>query len=94
MAKFKLVALHLPSQENIEYGPWEADEDPIKAVSQVAFAQGFVCGWHSAITHGEGGPEDLALTVVEVPEDKGAQVIGVVTAHASATVTHADGSVD
>jgi HEXXH motif-containing protein len=93
VTSFKLTALHVPSQEILEYGPWEADPDPLKASVQASFAHGFICGFHSRATAGEGPPEDLAeFTIVEVPAEPPTNVVGVLRAEASATVTHADGT--
>jgi hypothetical protein len=94
MVQFKLKALHVPSQEFIEYGPWDTDPDPVKAHGQLSFAYGFICGWHSNFTQGQGEPSDLAFEVIEIPDEPPTAIVGVVTAYASATVTHADGTTD
>lgn len=90
----KLVALHVPSQETLEYGPWEVDEDPTKALWKEAFVHGFMAGVHAARTEGMGDPEDMTYEVVEVEPPGGNNIVGVLTAEASASVTHADGTVD
>jgi hypothetical protein len=90
---FILRVLHVPSQEYLTFGPWPGSDDPVANASATGFAHGFVAGINS---RNGGMPQDLAeYTVVEVPdEDPGAQVVGVIVAEASATVTHADGTTD
>jgi hypothetical protein len=100
---FKLVALHVPSQEEITYGPWPSSTDPTEAACRVSFAQGFICGMHEATVE-NGSPHDLAFSVVEVDDSelnlpepepvKENTVLGKLVADATATVTHADGTVD
>lgn len=93
---FKLVALHVPSQEEIIYGPWPSSEDPVENSNRAAFAHGFICGVHS-VGAADGKPEDLAFTIVEVPDEEPeppTNVVAVLVAEASATVTHPDGTTD
>jgi hypothetical protein len=96
--KFRLEALHVPSQETLTYGPWDGDPDPNKAAIQVAFAQGFVCGFHSFQTEGNGAPQDLNFKVVAIPSDEPepeTKLEAVFEIHdADMTVTHPDGSTD
>lgn len=98
--RFKLQAVHIPSQEVISYGPWDADPDPNKQAIQLSFAQGFICGFHSYQTEGQGKPEDLGqFTVVQLPdeepEEQGASLAAAFKIHdAEMTVTHPDGTTD
>jgi len=93
---FKLVALHVPSQEEIIYGPWPSSEDPVENSNRAAFAHGFICGVHTMGTD-MGKPEDLTFTIVEVPDEEPeppTNVVAVLVAEVSATVTHPDGTTD
>lgn len=92
---FKLIGLHVPSQEEWVYGPWPSSEDPHANALAVTFAQGFIMGIHS-ITHPDEGPDALAFSVTAVDDDPEppTNIVGVLTAEASATVTHPDGTTD
>jgi hypothetical protein len=93
---FKLLATHLPTGNVQEYGPWEANANPMVAAAHVSFAQGFVCGFNSC-QYGPDNykPQDLTFEVIEVPDEpQGANTVGQVEAYASASVTHADGTTD
>jgi hypothetical protein len=95
---YRIDALHLPSQETVSYGPLPTPP-PEELTNRISFAQGFICGVHS-VTHPGEGPDQLHFTVHEVPDDPTAPqpavktVVGLLESHASATVVHADGSVD
>jgi hypothetical protein len=91
---FKLVAIHKPTGTVQEYGPWQADENPMVAAARVSFAQGFVCGWNCHQYGPESNPEDLSFEVVEVPDGGGADTVGEIQTWATASVVHADGSTD
>jgi hypothetical protein len=90
---FKLVALHLPSQEEVTYGPWPSGADAQANTIAVTFAQGFICGIHS-MTHPEETAAELAFTVVVVDDEPEppTNIVGVLKAEASMTVTHPDGT--
>lgn len=92
--RFKLIATYKPTGAVQEYGPWEADGNPMVNASRISFAHGFVAGWNNHEYGPNFNPEDMAYEVVEVPEEPQNNVVGQLVAHASASVTHADGTVD
>lgn len=88
---FKLTATHRPTGEVEEFGPWDDDPDPARAAHLMTFANGFVCGLFTK-SHGVGfDPADLDVQLVVLPDAN--SIVGHLVAEASATVTHADGTV-
>jgi hypothetical protein len=92
--QFKLQALYKPTNEILEYGPFEADLDPQALTVKVMFAQGFICGTLFERTQTPVTPDTIEFALQGVEPPGAAAVLGTLTATASASVTHADGSVD
>jgi len=91
--KLKLQATYKPTGQSTEYGPWEQHPDEKIALSRIAFAHGFVAGWNNREIGEDFKPEEMSYEVVEVVEQPQNNVIGHLVAHATASVTHPDGSV-
>ncbi len=92
---YKLIVTHKPSGNNVEYGPWPADENPEVEKGRLHFAQGFVLGTEFANRGEHYNVEEYSFQVVPVPDETpGNNVIGTLVATASASVTHPDGTVD
>lgn len=84
---FKLKVTHKPSGHVEEVGPWPTSPE------LVWFAQGFVRGTYAERFKDEGhDPADVELEAIDVPEPNTLNATFV--AEASASVTHADGTVD
>lgn len=87
MAAFKLKITHKPSGTVEELGPWPTTPE------MLWFAQGFVRGTYAERFKEFGhDPADVELEVFDAPPPNA--VVASLVAEASATVTHADGTVD
>lgn len=92
---YKLLVTHKPSGNNVEYGPWEVDENKDINLGRMGFAQGFVMGTEFARRGEEYDVTEYDFKIQEVePETPGAKVVGNLVASASALVTHPDGTTD
>ena len=91
--QFKLQALFKPTNEILEYGPFDADADPAALTPRVMFAQGFICGTLFERTQ-QPVTQDTIEFKLQGVDTPGASVLGNLTATATASVTHPDGSVD
>lgn len=93
---YKLTVTHKPTGHQVEYGPWPSDPNPDIEKGRLHFAQGFVLGTEFARRGEEYNVEEYEFEPVVVPEPEPAKaaVVGQFVATASASVTHADGTVD
>ena len=95
---YKLIVKHTPTGNEVEYGPWPADPNPMVEMGRLHFAQGFVLGTEFARRGEEYNVEEYEFAPLQVPDEAdgqlGSQVVGQLVATASASVTHPDGTVD
>ena len=93
MPGFQLKAIHKPSGEAEEFGPYPFLGDEMKDRLALSFTHGFVRGVFGARYEvGLENVDDIEIEVSDVPD--GPTVVGSLVAEASASVTHADGTVD
>lgn len=93
MTQLILKTTYRPTGEVVEYGPWPQDNDVETNIRRTFFAQGFVLGSQATVLGDAYKIEDFEFEVLSVEPKPDNNVVGTLVAEASASVTHADGTV-